>query len=308
MIEKTELLKENVMAATIKLVCLLVLCAWFFWSELLAMVWGMLGSSEKVHLLAVPVMVGLLIYLRRDALRANLTSGSFAGIVMIISGFLVYAFAMWPFNYGYVRDLAIIPVIGGIILASCGWRVFGLCVPILLLMLLAIPIPSRIYAAIVIRLETRTIGAVAKVLSLLPGTDVFVKGVDIVFSSTKSDSIVAMGESNRGARLLSAFGVLGTFVVFSEIRSWTRIFIAVIVAAPIVFLCNFLRLLFWAILNIYGQLPALSKMPRAISFVLSIVVLYGLIALVCDFKLNIFVEDKAADSIGELSGDCDDGR
>jgi len=305
MIDKIQSAKEDVMVAVIKLACLLVLCVWVFWSELSSMVLGTLNSSEKVHLLTVPVMVVLLIYLRRDALRTNLTSGAFAGIIMIIFGFFVYAFATWPFNYGYVQDVAIIPVLGGIILASCGWRVFGLSIPILLLMLLAIPIPSRIYAAIVIRLETRTIEAVAKTLSLLPGTDVFIKGVDIIFSSAKGDCVVAMGESNRGARLLSAFGVLGTFIIFSEIRSWRRIFIVSILALPIVFLCNFLRLLFWAILGIYAQFSAASKLPRTASFIFSILVLYGLFALVCVFKLNLFIEDDSADTKEQLSGDHD---
>ena len=308
MIEKTQLAKEDVTVSVVKLAGLLFLCTWAFWPELAAMISGTLNSSEKVHLLIIPVMVVLLIYLRRDALRTNLTNGSFAGIIMIIFGFFVYAFATWPFNYGYVRDVAIIPVLGGIILASCGWRVFRLSVPILLLMLLAIPIPSRIYAAIIIRLETLTIEACVRILSLLPGTDVFVRGVDIVFSSTKSDGIVALGESNRGVRLLSAFGVLGTFIVFSEIRSWRRIFIVSILALPIVFLCNFLRLLFWAILGIYAQFSMVSKIPRTVSFVFSILVLYGLFALVCVFKLNLFIEDDSVDPIKELSGDHDDGR
>ena len=303
MIDKIQSAKEDVTVAFVKFAGLFFLCIWAFWPELTGMVSGTLNSSEKVHLLTVPVMAGLLIYLRRDALRMNLTSGSFAGIIIIIFGFFVYAFATWPFNYGYVRDVAIIPVLGGIILASCGWRVFRLSLPILLLMLLAIPIPSRIYAAIIIRFETVTIEACARILSFLPGTDVFVKGVDIVFSSAKNNGMVAMGESNRGARLLSAFGVLGTFIVFSEIRPWRRIFIVSILALPIVFLCNFLRLLFWAILGIYAQLSVISKLPRTVSFIFSILVLYGLFALVCVFKLNLFVEDDSADTKEQFSGD-----
>ena len=72
------------------------------------------ASSEWVHVLVVPLLIGLLAYHRRIALAQRLSRGSLWGIVLLISGLGLYSAATWPFDYGYIRLVAVIPVLAGI--------------------------------------------------------------------------------------------------------------------------------------------------------------------------------------------------
>jgi len=278
--------------AIIKFVILLALSLWLFWSQITSIVSASLNSSEQTHALAVPVAILALFYCRRKAFSQSRVNSSGWGILLLIAGIILYAAATWPFNYGYVRDLALLPVLAGIILIACGGQVLKLSVPMLLLVILAIPVGSRLYASLVIRPETITISATAKLLDLLPGVRAWVKGTDLYFSTADSSGIVALAETNRGSRLLLTFAVIGVFITFSRIRSLWRIIAVAIAASPIVFFGNFLRFLSWALIDIYAKVNTLSDLPRNLSAIFAILVVYGLFVLVCEFSFKFLVEDN----------------
>jgi hypothetical protein len=203
----------------------------------------------------------------------------------------LYAATTWPFDYGYARQLSTIPVLVGIVLIGWGWKILKLCMPMVLLVLLAIPIGSRMYASLIIRPETYTIAATAAVLDQLPGIDISKKGTDLLVSGNRSAAI-ALGESNRGARLLLAYFAVGVFVVFSRIRPFVRLAVAAITAIPIVLFCNFLRFLCWGLVSIYASAQPASALPRNIGAVCSLFTAYGLFAMVCAARINLFVENE----------------
>ena len=167
----------------------------------------------------------------------------------------------------------------------------------LLLVFLASPIPSRIYATLIIRPETYTIASTANVLDQLPGVNTFIEGVDISFSVKNRAGIIALGESNRGARLFLAFSMVGLFVTFSRVRSFWRIIIVGVAAIPIIMFCNFFRFLCWGLLQVYTGAVPTSPMPRNVAAVCSMFVLYLLFVLVCTAQFNLFleVEDETED-------------
>lgn len=294
-----------------RLAILLVLCAWLFWPEISRIATGLHNSSETAHVLIIPLAILLLIYHRRDALRKRLTAGSAWGMLFVLAGIVLFGGALWPFNYGYVRDLAVLPVLAGVILIACGRGVLKLSVPMLLLVLLAIPISSRLWASLIIRPETYNIAATAGTLDLLPGIDTQIQGVDIFFSAADHNGCVALGQSNRGVRLPLACLALGVFVVFSRIRSPARIIIAAAAAVPIVLFCTFFRLLCSALMTIYGRLEPQSDWPRSVSAVCALLAAYGLFAAICAARLKLFVADEpelhntdttAGDPIGATNG------
>ncbi|MBN2137492.1 MAG: exosortase/archaeosortase family protein [Sedimentisphaerales bacterium] len=271
-----------------KLVVLLILFAWMFRPELAVVIATAKHSSEWVHALIVPVMIVLLAYHRRAALAERVSRGSLWGFVLIAAGLALYAAATWPFSYGYVRDAAMIPVLAGIVLVVCGWRGLGLSLPMLLLCALAIPLGARIYARLIIRPETYTIAAVAKVLDMLPGVGAAVEGVDIFFNSTSRSGVVALGQSNRGAQLLMACAVVGVFVVFSRIRTFRRLVFAAFLTIPVILLCNFSRLLSWGLLQIYVVADPTSVLPRCVSTVISLFLSYILFVLAASAEIHLF--------------------
>ncbi len=275
----------------IRLIILLGLALWLFWPQIAAMALASSTSSEKAHALVVPAAILALIYCRREVMAEKPMNSSGWGILFLLAGIGLYAVTTWPFDYGYVRDLAMLPVLAGVILVACGWRILKLSLPLLLLVALAIPVGSRLYASLVIRPETITISTTAKLLDLLPSVQAWVKGTDLFFSAKDSSGIVALGETNRGSRLLLTFAVIGAFVTFSRIRSHWRLIGVVVASVPIVFFGNFLRFLSWAIIDIYAKVRPTSAVPRNLSAIFAILVVYGLFAFVCEFSFGFFDED-----------------
>ena len=283
-------ISDRVAGAVIRLVILLVLFVWMFRPELTRIVLNARRSGEWAHAFMAPIMIALLAYHRRAALARRLSRGSLWGAVLLIAALTAYALATWPFNYGYVRDIAMIPVLAGIVLVACGWGALRLSLPMLLLVMLAIPLGDRIYARLIIRPETYTIEATAAVLGRLPGVDTVIKGVDTFFESSSGAGVVALGQSNRGARLLAAFATVGAFVVFSQIRSIRRLLFVACAAIPTILFCNFFRFLCWALLQVYVEPDPESALPRNLSMTLSLCLSYGLFVLVSSGRLNLLVE------------------
>lgn len=303
MLSRRELTSDKVAGAVTRLVILLGLFIWMFRPELARIASTAAGSSDWVHTVIIPVMIALLLYLRRAALVKRLSSGSPWGILLLTAGLALYAAATWPFSYGYIRDVAMIPVLAGIVLVAAGWGALRLSLPMLLLVMLAIPLGPRIYARLIILPETYTIQAVAAALGALPGVDTVVKGVDVFFESDFGSGVVALAESNRGVRLLPAFAVLGVFVAFSRIRSIRRLVIVACTAIPIILFCNFFRFLCWAVLDVYAADSPTSPLPRNASTVLSLLLAYVLFAWVSAAKLNLFVDAHQGAPAGEAADD-----
>ena len=115
--------RDEIIAVVTRLVILLGLCFWVFWLELSAVIPSVPKSSKAAHSLLVMPAILLLIYLRRKELAKNMTNGSAWGIVVLITGIFLYGLIIWPFNYAYLRRLLIIPILGGVIWATCGRKV-----------------------------------------------------------------------------------------------------------------------------------------------------------------------------------------
>lgn len=282
--------RKEIIITLAKLLILFGLTIWLFWPELADLLSQLSRSSETAHVYAAPVAILMLLYCHQKAFLENLTEGSFWGVVLLAIGIAVYAATTWPFTFGYARHMAIIPVLAGSILVVCGWRVLILSLPILILIILSIPLGTRLYATLALRPEKYTIAITAALLDQLPGIETMVKGVDLSFVSDKISGVIALAESNRGARLFLSLAVIGVFIIFSQNRSPWRLAAALIAFVPVLLLCNLLRFLCWGLLMIYTGVGPTSSLPRNVSTICSLFVAYGLFTLVCAFKLDLFTE------------------
>ena len=240
----------------------------------------MFGDSEAAHALAAPVLIGLLLYRRWDLLVANLRPGSVWGLGLI--GFALFMFAIftWPFFLGFPRQAAIVPAVAGFILTVAGWRVLKLCVPVLVILLLAVPIGWRQYAFLIIWPETQTFKFAEMAFNLLPGVFASFDGPDISYTTSQSSGSIALGDPHRGASLFLAMAMIGAFVTYARIRPlWQFVAIAVC-AGPILVICNFLRLIIHGLVTIYGDFDAISSIPRLTAAASALLLAYGMFAAV----------------------------
>jgi hypothetical protein len=298
---KQETTAMTTAGVVVRFLVLFALCVWVFRPEFIRMTSKLFTSSEKVHVPVIAIAILLLIYFRRGALLEGLTKGSAWGILLLFFGFLQFAGATWPFTYGYICDLAMLPVLAGVILIAGGWRSLKLSFPMLLLVLLAIPIGSRLYASLILRPETYTIGGTSVILQQLFGIDTWINGTDLFFSLKSRTGVIALGQSHRGVRLILAFATIGVFVTFSQIRSLGRVAMVAVMGLAVLFLCNFLRFFCWALVVIYGGFGPESGLPRIISSVFSLVVCYGLFLFLSSFSVNPFVEDEDDNNVQETA-------
>jgi exosortase/archaeosortase family protein len=213
------------------------------------------------------------------------------GLLVIILALAMWLFSTWPFNYAYPRRLAMVPAVAGAVLAVGGWRVLKLCLPMLLILMIAIPTGSRYYAFLIIKPEQYTLEAVRGTLDLLPGVFANLNGLDLSYTHGSHAGMIAMGEPVRGASLLLSFLTIGVFVTFARIRPFWQIVVMVIAGAPVVLFCNYARLLIFGLVTIYGRTEPLSFAPRVTAVVLSLLLAYGLSVLLLWVLGKIIIDE-----------------
>ncbi len=274
---------------------LLVLTALLYRNEIGVMVrWACL-DQEWAHLLACPALIALLLYRRRRELAAAPAGGSPWGLALLALALLAFLGFTWPFNFAYPRFLSLVPAVAGVILVSGGWTALRLCVPILLILLVAIPIPVREHAYLVIWPETVTLRAAQVVLDLLPGVTVELRGPDLHYMGRPGTGTIALGEPYRGASLLATTLTIGIFVAFATFRPAAHLVLMALVAVPIVLLCNLARVIFWGLVTIFARCGPLDSAPRVVATLSTLLLAWGLFTVAAAASARIVVQAPAGE-------------
>lgn len=263
----------------IQLTVLGALCLAAFRGEVAQIFDAAASNRESAHALAAPLLIGLLAWRRRRLLAESLGRPSAWGVALLAAALLVSAAFAWPLNFAYVRRLAMVPALGGIVLAVCGPRTAMRCAPMLLVVLLSIDVPTRLYASLIIVPETFTLGTVRFLLELLPGVVIDLQGADLRYLFRGASGTIALGEPYRGASLILASLTLGAFVAFGQVRPWWQLALLAAAAIPVAMACNVARLAVWGLATILGGAGPLSPWPRTTATLVSLTMAYGLFAL-----------------------------
>ncbi|HSW45529.1 MAG TPA: archaeosortase/exosortase family protein [Phycisphaerae bacterium] len=284
-----------VRAAAIRIAVLAGLLIWALWPEMRAIANSLFDGQNPLSI-ALPLAILILFLLRRQVLRQSVAAGSSAGVLVVFVGLIWYSVCVWPFDYGFLRLLAVPVLLGGCILAAAGGRALKHSLPLLLMLAFALPVGPRIYAALIIRPETATLKVARAAFDALPGVNVSLKGSDLVYSHGQSNGVIALGESYRGMALLGSYTLIGGFVVFARIRPLWQIVLAGLAAGPIVLLANFIRLLTWGFATIYGGYGPTSELPRDIAAAVSMLSAFFMFAIWCLVLSQLVVEaDESPD-------------
>jgi len=264
-----------------------------FWPEIISIFHISVFQSDYIHILFIPFIILAFAFLHRNALLSSIRlAGNGSGLILVLAGTLLYALASWPFSFGLLRQLAMLPVLAGIVLLSFGYKFLIRTSPVFLLLILAVPLGSRLYARLIIFPETYTIRITAETLNLLPGIDTEIQGNDLILIRGSHKQVVGLGESNRAARLFYLYGVLGIFVIYSQNISFSRKTIALCFLGPLILLGNLVRFEIWSIILAFGNYEPTNLFPKTASAFCAIGFCYFTVILLCSIKLRLFIEDS----------------
>jgi exosortase len=216
--------------------CLLLVFIWSYWVTIedLWRVWR--RSDEYSSGLLVPFLAVYVLWTRRKKIAQSPVEPSFWGIPVFIFAQAVRLFGLF-FMYGSLERLSIVLSIGALILLIFGWKFFKSVSTILLFLCLMLPWPNRIQAAIALPLQTLATNSAVFCLELI-GYEVVQQGNIINIGQ----SSVAVAEACNGLRMITAFFVIGAWMILLVERKWWEKTIVLLSCLPIAFICNTIRL------------------------------------------------------------------
>jgi exosortase len=192
-------------------------------------------ESDNTYGFFVPVLSAYLIWRNRDEILAIKPNSSLWGGAIIAASFLLQALGVIA-NVGYFQALSLVFLLCGIVLATCGKKVFVASAFPIFYLLLMIPLPGAVHSAIANPLQQLASTFSAHILELLR-IPVFREGNVFRLAGISLEVAEACSGLRSLVGLLS-MGILLGYLITP--RGWERIFLA-LSTIPIAVAANILR-------------------------------------------------------------------
>ncbi len=224
-------------SGTLRLILIGALVAFLYYRVLGKLVIDWWQIPDFSYGFLVPVFAAYLVWTKRDALRRANVAPSWGGVAVIALGLLVLLLGVYGAEL-FLSRVSFIILLAGLVLCFGGPCILKELRFALLVLLLAVPIPTIIFNQITIPLQTLA----AKLASdLLP-----VFGVPVLREGNVVDlpsMTLEVAEACSGIRsLMSLFSVSVFYGYFMERKTWKRIVLA-LASVPIAIAANALRIL-----------------------------------------------------------------
>jgi exosortase A len=232
------------------------------------------------HGFLVPVIVGYLIWMKREELGRLVPRPSWLGLVVLVAGLGVYLVGTIGAEW-FLRRVSLIVVLGGVILAVYGVAYLRVLLFPLGFLFFMVPLPAIVYTGIAFRLQL-VVSRVSAVLISLAGVSVFQRG-NILEVSTGP---LAVEEACSGMRSIMALLALSALFAYLRYRTPLKQWILVVCALPVAVVTNILRVTVTGILaHHFGREMAEGVLHDSfgwIVFVVAFVLLFG-VSVVLDW-------------------------
>lgn len=237
--------------------------AWFYWDHIkrLASFWQQPDWSHGYLILPFSLY---LVHLRKRQILAVKPAGSYVGLAVMLFSLVAYiAFILAKINTP--QPLTMVPMIAGIVLLMCGWRILMLTAFPIAFLALSIPPPDRLYRELTHPLQQFAAAVSTAILNAFPHAIVEREGINITFFMTdtgKSGAFTVAGACS-GMRSLMAFVALGMMIAFMRERpAWQRIAMAICVV-PVALFCNCMRVIITGAFQMYGMGDLATGTPHS---------------------------------------------
>jgi exosortase len=189
------------------------------------------------HGFLVPIFAAYLVWIKRKTLRETRISPTWSGLLVVVLGLVVLVLGVYGAEL-FLARVSLVIVLAGLVLCFGGWQLLRELRFVLLVLLLAIPIPAIIFNEITLPLQMLA----SKLASaLLPwfGVPVLREGNVIELPAMKLE----VAEACSGIRSLMTLFTLSVFYgYFLEKTNWRRTILA-LASIPIAIAANSVRIL-----------------------------------------------------------------
>jgi exosortase len=218
-------------------VCIGVLIAAIYYHVLAKLVLDWWEIPDFSHGFLVPFFAAYLVWSKKDALRSTKIVPSWSGIGIVILGLLVLLLGVYGAEL-FLSRVSLVILLAGLVLCFGGWELLKELRFPLLVLLLAIPIPSIIFNQITLPLQTLA-SKLASALLPIFGVPVLREGNVIELPVMKLE----VAEACSGIRSLVSLFTLSIFYGYFLEKSPLRRTILALVSIPIAIAANALRIL-----------------------------------------------------------------
>ncbi|MHC4560637.1 MAG: exosortase/archaeosortase family protein, partial [Planctomycetota bacterium] len=245
---------------------------WSYWHGLVDL-WNMWQISDEYSSgLLVPFLAVYILWSKRHDIAQCRIRPCYWGLFAFAFAQAVRIFGLF-FMYGSAERLSIALTIAALVLLLFGWQLFRKISPILLFLCLMLPPPNRIHDAVALPLQRwATVSAVFC--------------LEMIYEVVKDGNIIRIGDASvavleacNGLRMVTAFFVIGGFVVLLVERAWWEKLIVLVSSLPIALLCNTVRLAITAVFftviegenweKIFHDFGGYAMMPLALAAIVA---------------------------------------
>ena len=282
----------------IKILIIGGLFCFLFRNEIESIINRWLIDSSFSHGFLIPLFSLYFLNQKREEILQSAWNNEFRanylGLVFLICGILFYPFDIVHLQYGYLRSIDMIAVLGAIVLFLGGWRLIKYTWLPIAFLVFAVPLPERFYKELTIPMRQWAATVASGLLNLVPHLQASASGVviDVFYKGRALEPALDVAEACSGMRLLMAFLALGVAMAYLHYRPlWQRI-VLLASTVPIAILCNIVRVTVTGFIyvlihpkyaqGIYHDMLGLAMLPLAFG-------LYGLLAW---FMSSLFIDES----------------
>jgi exosortase len=189
------------------------------------------------HGFLVPIFAAYLVWAKRETLRNTKLAPSWSGIAVFALGLVVLLLGVFGAEL-FLSRVSLVILLAGLVLCFGGWQLLKELRFVLLVLLLAIPIPSIIFNEITLPLQMLA-SKLASALLPLFGVPVLREGNVIELPAMKLE----VAEACSGIRSLVSLFTLSVFYGYFLEKSFARRAVLALASIPIAIAANAVRIL-----------------------------------------------------------------
>ena len=199
-------------------------------------------ESDWSHGPIIPLFSAYLVYLRWEQIKRSIVKYTWVGLVLILLSLVLYTWSLFGLLIGYVRPLAMMFCLLGIIIYLCGLPMMRYTWLPWLYLFFAIPIPRSYYFLLTDPLQRLAATVSCALMELVPGLHIERIGI-VIHPNYWGDALPALSVSDAcsGMRSTMVLCALGVAVAFMAWRPWWHRLILVGSCMPIATFGNFVR-------------------------------------------------------------------